>query len=84
MQSCLAAVKTSMLVIQRSQETISTALQAEQNDCKLEETLSSLLGCYIHILTDGKKNVDTPDTYRDPVDGNRPIDLCSCHQSSDE
>ncbi|XP_027133458.1 thyroid adenoma-associated protein [Larimichthys crocea] len=52
MQSCLAAVKTSMLVIQRSQETISTALQAEQNDCKLEETLSSLLGCYIHILTD--------------------------------
>lgn len=52
MQSCLAAVKTSMLVIQRSQETVSTALPAEQNDCKLEETLSSLLGCYIHILTD--------------------------------
>lgn len=55
MQSCLAAVKTSMLVIQRSQETISTTLQAEQNHSKLEDTLSSLLGCYIHILTDGKK-----------------------------
>ncbi|KAI3362945.1 hypothetical protein L3Q82_011619 [Scortum barcoo] len=52
MQSCLAAVKTSMLVIQRSQETISAALQAQQNHCKLEDTLSSLLGCYIHILTD--------------------------------
>ncbi|XP_049457282.1 thyroid adenoma-associated protein [Epinephelus fuscoguttatus] len=52
MQSCLAAVKTSMLVIQRSQETISTALQGEQNHCKLDDTLSSLLGCYTHILTD--------------------------------
>ncbi|XP_042358035.1 thyroid adenoma-associated protein [Plectropomus leopardus] len=52
MQSCLAAVKTSMLVIQRSQETISAALQAEQNHCKLEDTLSSLLGCYTRILTD--------------------------------
>ncbi|XP_034753231.1 thyroid adenoma-associated protein isoform X2 [Etheostoma cragini] len=51
MQSCLAAVKTSMLVIQRSQETISAALQAEQNRCKLEDTMSSLLGCYTHILT---------------------------------
>ncbi|XP_070697363.1 thyroid adenoma-associated protein [Pempheris klunzingeri] len=52
MHSCLAAVKTSMLVIQRSQETITAALQAEQNHCKLEDTLSSLLGCYTHILTD--------------------------------
>ncbi|XP_029377385.1 thyroid adenoma-associated protein isoform X2 [Echeneis naucrates] len=52
MQSCLAAVKTSMLVVQRSQETISAALQAGQNHCKVEDTLSSLLGCYIHILTD--------------------------------
>ncbi|XP_078128920.1 thyroid adenoma-associated protein isoform X2 [Sander vitreus] len=51
MQSCLAAVKTSMLVIQRSQETISAALRAEQNHCKLEDTMSSLLGCYTHILT---------------------------------
>ncbi|KAM3606743.1 uncharacterized protein V6R79_022453 [Siganus canaliculatus] len=52
MQSCLAAVKTSMLVIQRSQETITAALQSEQSQSKLTETLSSLLGCYIHILTD--------------------------------
>lgn len=55
MQSCLAAVKASMLVMQRSQESISTALQAEQSGCKLEETLSSLLGCYTHILSDGKE-----------------------------
>ncbi|XP_070833382.1 thyroid adenoma-associated protein [Chaetodon trifascialis] len=52
MQSCLTAVKTSMLVIQRSQDTISTALQAEQSHSMLEDTLSSLLSCYIHILTD--------------------------------
>ncbi|XP_026211398.1 thyroid adenoma-associated protein [Anabas testudineus] len=52
MQSCLAAVKTSMLVIQRSQETLSAALQPEQDHCKLEEALSSLMSCYIHILTD--------------------------------
>ncbi|XP_056291229.1 thyroid adenoma-associated protein isoform X3 [Pseudoliparis swirei] len=48
MQSCLAAVKTSMVVIQRSQQTISAAL----NRCELEDTLSGLLGCYTHILTD--------------------------------
>ncbi|CAJ1066908.1 thyroid adenoma-associated protein [Xyrichtys novacula] len=52
MQSCLAVVKTSMLVIQRSQESISATLQAGQSHCKLEDTLSSLLGCYTHILTD--------------------------------
>ncbi|XP_062257166.1 thyroid adenoma-associated protein isoform X1 [Platichthys flesus] len=52
MYSCLAAVKSSMLVVQRSQETISEALQAEQGHCNLEDTLSSLLSCYIHILTD--------------------------------
>ncbi|XP_051271703.1 thyroid adenoma-associated protein homolog isoform X2 [Dicentrarchus labrax] len=52
MQSCLAAVKTSMLVIQRSQEAVSAALEAEQSHCELEDTLSSLLGSYIHILTD--------------------------------
>lgn len=55
MQSCLAAVKTSMLVVQRSQETLSAALQAEQDHCMLEEALSSLMSCYIHILTDGRK-----------------------------
>ncbi|GAA6230826.1 thyroid adenoma-associated protein homolog [Lates japonicus] len=52
MHSCLAAVKTSMLVVQRSQEAISAALQAEVDHCKVEDTLSSLLSCYIHILTD--------------------------------
>jgi len=52
MQSCLAAVKTSMVVIQRSQQTISAAL----NRCELEDTLSGLLGCYTHILTDGTKH----------------------------
>ncbi|XP_029306193.1 thyroid adenoma-associated protein [Cottoperca gobio] len=52
MQSCLAAVKTSMLVLQRSQDTISAALQAEQSYCNLEDTLNSLMGCYTHILTD--------------------------------
>ncbi|XP_074531245.1 thyroid adenoma-associated protein [Halichoeres trimaculatus] len=52
MQSCLAAVKTSMLVIQRCQESISASLQPEQSHCMLEDTLSSLLGCYTHILTD--------------------------------
>ncbi|XP_040906443.1 thyroid adenoma-associated protein [Toxotes jaculatrix] len=52
MQSCLAAVKTSMLVIQRSQETIGAALQGEHDHCKVEDALSCLLSCYIHILTD--------------------------------
>uniref|UniRef100_G3NDT1 tRNA (32-2'-O)-methyltransferase regulator THADA n=1 Tax=Gasterosteus aculeatus aculeatus TaxID=481459 RepID=G3NDT1_GASAC len=47
MQSCLAAVKTSVLVIQRCQETMGGSLRAE-----LEDTLSRLLGCYTHILTD--------------------------------
>lgn len=53
MRSCLAAVKASMLVIQRSLETISATLQAELGSSKLEETLSNLLACYVHILTDG-------------------------------
>lgn len=55
MHHCLTAVKTSMLVIQRSQEAVSASLQATQDGCRLEDTLSSLLSCYIHILTDGKK-----------------------------
>lgn len=44
-----------MLVIQRSQETISGTLLAElgSRSSKLEEMLSNLLGCYVHILTDG-------------------------------
>lgn len=55
MQSCLAAVKTSMLVVQRSPEIIGAALPADQDHCTLQNTLSSLFGCYTHILTDGKK-----------------------------
>ncbi|KAM4729595.1 thyroid adenoma-associated protein isoform 2-T4 [Anableps anableps] len=46
MQSCLAAVKTSMLVLQRSQGALSEVLQAQQ------DTPGSLLSCYVHILTD--------------------------------
>lgn len=57
MHSCLTAVKTSMLVVQRSQETISAALQAEQSHCNMEQTLSSLVSCYIQILTDGEEHV---------------------------
>ncbi|KAM4607989.1 thyroid adenoma-associated protein [Polymixia lowei] len=52
MQSCLAAVKTSMLVVQRSQETISTALQADQGNCTLQGIVTGLLDRYIDILTD--------------------------------
>lgn len=52
MHSCLAAVKTSMVVIQRSQDTFSASLQSDQQRSQLEDTLSSLLACYIHILTD--------------------------------
>ncbi|XP_043991776.1 thyroid adenoma-associated protein isoform X2 [Gambusia affinis] len=43
MQSCLAAVKTSMLVLQRSEGAIGAAPP---------ESLGGLLSCYIHILTD--------------------------------
>uniref|UniRef100_A0AAY5KM06 tRNA (32-2'-O)-methyltransferase regulator THADA n=1 Tax=Esox lucius TaxID=8010 RepID=A0AAY5KM06_ESOLU len=52
MHSCLAAVKASMLVVQRSQDLISAALQAGNPDCTLQPTLSGLLDCYTHILTD--------------------------------
>nr|XP_020479792.1 thyroid adenoma-associated protein isoform X2 [Monopterus albus] len=52
MQSCLMAVKTSMLVVQKSEEIISAALQGDQDQCKQEDTLSSLMNCYVHILTD--------------------------------
>lgn len=55
MQSCLAAVKASMLVVQRSQEPISTAvLSASDNQSDLHPALSGLLNCYTCILTDGK------------------------------
>ncbi|XP_076016993.1 thyroid adenoma-associated protein [Genypterus blacodes] len=52
MYSCLAAVKTSMLVVQRSQELVGAALHADPDHRTLQNTLSSLFGCYIHILTD--------------------------------
>uniref|UniRef100_A0A673VXY1 tRNA (32-2'-O)-methyltransferase regulator THADA n=1 Tax=Salmo trutta TaxID=8032 RepID=A0A673VXY1_SALTR len=52
MHSCLAAVKASMLVVQRSQELISAVLQAVHPHCTLQLTLSGLLDCYTHILTD--------------------------------
>ncbi|RXN24870.1 thyroid adenoma-associated [Labeo rohita] len=53
MQSCLAAVKASMLVVQRSQEPISTAvLSASDNQSDLHPALSGLLNCYTCILTD--------------------------------
>ncbi|XP_017296045.1 thyroid adenoma-associated protein isoform X2 [Kryptolebias marmoratus] len=52
MQWCLAAVKTSMLVLQRSQDLLSEALQADSDHRKLKDTLVGLLSCYIHILTD--------------------------------
>lgn len=55
MHSCLSAVKTSMLVVQRSQDALSLALQVPQDEGELEDTLGRLLGCYIHILTDGEK-----------------------------
>eukprot|EP00063_Salmo_salar_P079235 XP_014054070.1 PREDICTED: thyroid adenoma-associated protein [Salmo salar] len=50
--SCLAAAKASMLVVQRSQEPISATLQATHLYCTLQLTLSGLLDCYTHILTD--------------------------------
>ncbi|XP_029030898.1 thyroid adenoma-associated protein [Betta splendens] len=52
MHSCLALVKTSMVVIQRSQDSLSATLQAKQDHCKLEEALNCLMSCYVHILTD--------------------------------
>ncbi|XP_065153408.1 thyroid adenoma-associated protein isoform X1 [Paramisgurnus dabryanus] len=52
MQSCLAAVKTSMLVVQRSQEPISAALLSASNHCDLQQALCGLLRCYSSILTD--------------------------------
>ncbi|KAK7901513.1 hypothetical protein WMY93_018282 [Mugilogobius chulae] len=52
MHSCLTAVKTSMLVVQRSQETVSALLQREDEKRPFEDTLNRLFDCYIHILTD--------------------------------
>lgn len=54
MQYSLAAVKASMLVVQQSQEPISTAvLSASSNQSDLSQALSGLLNCYACVLTDG-------------------------------
>ncbi|XP_061083567.1 LOW QUALITY PROTEIN: thyroid adenoma-associated protein [Conger conger] len=54
MHACLSVVKTSMLVVQRSQELVSAALLAEPPPapCALWDTLNALLACYTRILTD--------------------------------
>ncbi|XP_030626930.1 thyroid adenoma-associated protein [Chanos chanos] len=52
MQFSLTVVKTSMLMVQRSQEPISSALRAPSHRTSLQQALSGLLDCYIHILTD--------------------------------
>ncbi|KAK0133872.1 Thyroid adenoma-associated [Merluccius polli] len=51
MHLCLTAVKTSMLVLQRSQDATSAALQVAEGSCGLQSTLSSLLDRYVDILT---------------------------------
>ncbi|XP_015218624.2 thyroid adenoma-associated protein isoform X1 [Lepisosteus oculatus] len=52
MQACLATVKASMLVVQRSQKQITAVLQAAP-DSPLMDTLCDLLRCYTSILTEG-------------------------------
>uniref|UniRef100_A0A8C4Z6R2 tRNA (32-2'-O)-methyltransferase regulator THADA n=1 Tax=Gadus morhua TaxID=8049 RepID=A0A8C4Z6R2_GADMO len=51
MHLCLTAVKTSMLVLQRSQDATSAALQAVEGSCRLQSSLGSLLDRYVDILT---------------------------------
>ena len=53
MHLCLTAVKTSMLVLQRSQDATSAALQVVEGPCSLQSTLGSLLDRYVDILTNG-------------------------------
>ncbi|XP_053476778.1 thyroid adenoma-associated protein [Ictalurus furcatus] len=52
MQSCLAVVKASMLVVQRSQELISGAQLRTSSGSALQQAFSGLLQCYTQILTD--------------------------------
>ncbi|KAI4888638.1 hypothetical protein NFI96_027081, partial [Prochilodus magdalenae] len=52
MQSCLAVVKASMLVVQRSQDVISAKLLESTMASSLQQAFSGLLECYTHILTD--------------------------------
>uniref|UniRef100_A0A8C9W827 tRNA (32-2'-O)-methyltransferase regulator THADA n=1 Tax=Scleropages formosus TaxID=113540 RepID=A0A8C9W827_SCLFO len=50
MQSCLAAVKASMLVVQRSQEPIRASLWTFPSQCPLQDILIELLHCHTQIL----------------------------------
>ncbi|XP_060781574.1 thyroid adenoma-associated protein isoform X2 [Neoarius graeffei] len=52
MHSCLAVVKASMLVVQRSQEPISAAQLETSGSSALQLAFSGLLQCYTQILTD--------------------------------
>ncbi|XP_035387280.1 thyroid adenoma-associated protein isoform X1 [Electrophorus electricus] len=52
MQSCLAVVKASMLVVQRSQELIGAALLGTASAGAIQQAFSGLLRCYTRILTD--------------------------------
>ncbi|XP_027005873.2 thyroid adenoma-associated protein isoform X1 [Tachysurus fulvidraco] len=52
MQSCLAVVKASMLVVQRSQELISAAQLEASSSSALQQAFSGLLQCYTQILTE--------------------------------
>lgn len=54
MHSCLAVVKASMLVVQRSQEPISAAQLETSGSSALQLAFSGLLQCYTQILTDGR------------------------------
>lgn len=57
MHSCLGAVKTSMLVLQRSQEQLSAALKTAGPECHLQRALGALMDRYTRILTDGELEI---------------------------
>lgn len=57
MQSCLAVVKASMLVVQRSQELIGAAQLETASNSALERAFGGLLQCYTQILTDGRSEM---------------------------
>lgn len=54
MQSCLAVIKASMLVVQRSQDAISAAILQKPTPRNLQQAFSGLLQYYTHILTNGR------------------------------
>lgn len=55
MHSCLGAVKTSMLALQRTQEQLSGALKTAGPECPLRRALEHLMDRYTRILTDGEQ-----------------------------